>query len=114
VGEYLAATALSSLIPVPGVGRLLGKPLAQAAIRSTVGAATGYGLGSAATGQPIDWTDLAGSAVASGVGMAVGSLCFPPVGTIVGGIAGQVAWDLASGWLRSDRKNEESPDLKLE
>jgi hypothetical protein len=104
VGEYVAATALSSLIPIPGLGRVLGRPLAQAMVRSTVGAAAGYAVGGAARGQGIDWKDLAGSSVSSGVGMAVGSLVFPPVGTIVGGIVGQVAWDLASSWSR--RKEE--------
>ncbi|MBI4860422.1 MAG: Fic family protein [Candidatus Riflebacteria bacterium] len=107
LGEYLAATALSSAIPIPIIGKALGRPLAQAIVRSTVGAAAGYTVGSVARGGGIDWKDLAGSSVASGVGMALGSLCFPPVGTIVGGIAGQVAWDLAYGWWR--RRDKTTP-----
>lgn len=105
LAERVAATAIGALIPVPGVGKLIGKPLAQAAIRGAAGTA-GAGLTVHAVNgkEPMDWTDLAGSSVASGVGMAVGQalIPIPVVGAIVGGVVGGLIWDVGYGmWKKS-------------
>lgn len=98
--EYLASTVLANAIPIPGVGRLIGKPLANMAIRSVAGAAGAQVLANNVTGQQSSWGDIAGSAVASGVGMAVGQALIPIpfVGAMVGGIVGSVAYDIGSAW----------------
>jgi len=95
IGERVAASILAGLIPIPGLGRLIGGPLAQMGIRTAVGAATGQVLGDYHNGfQNLNAVDVVGSSVASGVGMALGTALLPGVGTVIGGVVGGMAWDL--------------------
>ena len=100
LAERVAASAIGAAIPIPGVGKLLGEPLAQAAIRGAAGVAganlTQYAVDSS---KPLDWKDLAGNSIASGVGMAVGQalIPIPVVGAVVGGVVGGLLWDAGYG-----------------
>lgn len=111
LGERIMANAIGSMIPIPGVGKLLVKPLVASALRGSAGAAGATLAGQAAKGEKIDWTDLAGSSVASGVGMAVGQalIPIPIVGAVVGGVVGGLIWDVGYGFVK--KKQDPRPGL---
>lgn len=103
--ERVAAMAIGSAIPIPIIGKLVGKPLAAAAIRGAAGAMGARVVGDLSTATPTDWKDVAGSSVASGVGMAVGQalIPIPIVGAVVGGVVGGLIWDVGYGmWKKKD------------
>lgn len=111
LGERIMANAIGSMIPIPGVGKLVAKPLVAAALRGSAGAAGATLAGQAAKGEKIDWTDLAGSSVASGVGMAIGQtlIPIPVVGAVVGGVVGGLIWDVGYGFIK--KKEDPRPGL---
>lgn len=98
-GAVTGAAAGSFFVPflsaIPVVGGVLG------ALAPTFGAVAGGSFGAYLAGdlrngkfsireafRQIDWVSVSGQAIGSTAGMMLGSMIFPPFGTIVGGIAG--------------------------
>ena len=99
VGSVTGAAAGSFFVPfltaVPVVGGVL------SALAPTFGSIVGGSVGAYLAGdlkngrfsikeafKQIDWVGVAGQAVGSTAGAMLGSMIFPPFGTIIGGIAG--------------------------
>lgn len=99
VGSVTGAAAGSFFVPflsaVPVVGGVL------SALAPTFGSIVGSSVGAYLAGdlkngrfsireafKQIDWVGVAGQAVGSTAGAMLGSMIFPPFGTIIGGIAG--------------------------